>query len=187
MTQAATSEPCPGEAAQWFCLRSQPRHEHIALAHVRNLTGVEVFLPRIRFQRTTRQGKAWVTEALFPGYLFARFDWQASLRAVHHARGVSQVVHFGDRWPTLEAGLIEELRRTVGNTEEPRVVPIHLAPGDEVTISSGAFHGLSAVVTQVLPARQRVAVLLDFLGRQTSLQLPEDGVLKPGDRRASIL
>ena len=64
-------------------------------------TKLTVFLPRIRFKRATRQGTAWVTEALFPGYLFARFDWRTSLRLVQHSRGVRGVVHFGERWPAI--------------------------------------------------------------------------------------
>src|ERR1035441_3647403 len=73
--------------ANWFCLRTQSKHEHIAAVHLRKMDGVGVFLPRIRFQRNTRQGLAWVTEALFPGYLFARFDWHDSLRQVQAAHG----------------------------------------------------------------------------------------------------
>jgi transcription antitermination factor NusG len=46
-----------------------------------------------------------------------------------------------------------------------------LRPGDEVEIAGGAFFGLAAVVTRVMPGRQRVAVLLDFLGRQTTVEL----------------
>jgi len=51
----------------WFCLRAQPKSEHIAAAHLKRMEGVKVFLPRVRFQRATRQGRVWVTEALFPG------------------------------------------------------------------------------------------------------------------------
>ncbi len=57
----------------WYCVRSQNKHEHIAAAHLRMLDGVTVFCPRIRFKRTTRRGVVWVTEGMFPGYLFARF------------------------------------------------------------------------------------------------------------------
>src|SRR5262245_34061166 len=56
----------------WFCLRSQPKHEHIAARHLERM-GVEVLNPRIRFQRVTRHGPVQVTEAMFPNYLFARF------------------------------------------------------------------------------------------------------------------
>src|SRR5215470_13246068 len=85
----------------WFCVRTHPRHEHIAAAQLKQDAGIEVFLPRIRFQRTTRFGAAWTTEALFRDYLFARFDLVWDWRRVSHARAVRGVVHFGDRWPTI--------------------------------------------------------------------------------------
>lgn len=175
----------PGAAAGWFCLRAQPKHEHIAAAHLKKMAGIEVFLPRIRFQRATRQGLVWVTEALFPNYLFARFDWQQSLRQVQAARGVSGVVHFGQRWPQLEATVIAELRAACG-TDELHTLPSELCPGDTVQIAEGTLRGLLAVVARVLPSQQRVAVLMEFLGRQTTIELPFNFLLKEGDARAAI-
>lgn len=186
MTDNPTSIPFATGATEWFCLWSQPKHEHIAAAHLRNMDGVEVFLPRIRFKRATRRGPAMVTEALFPNYLFARFDWQTSLRQVQHARGVRGVVHFGERWPTINEAIIEDLRRAVGTTELC-VIPDQLAPGDEVEIVGGNFQGLQAVVTRVMPNRERVAVLMEFLGRQTSIELPADAIIKQGSERSKIL
>ena len=166
----------------WFCLRSQPKHEHIAAAHLKKMEGVEVFLPRVRFQRSTRQGLAWVTEALFPNYLFARFDWQNSLRQVQAARGVSGVVHFGERWPVIDEGIIEELKKAVG-AEELHTISAVLQPGDEVEIAEGAMRGLRAVVSRVMPSKERVAVLLEFLGRQTTIEVPVNFIIKEGDAR----
>ena len=171
--------------AAWFCLRSRPKHEHIAADYLRKI-GVETFLPRIRFKRVTRQGTVWTTEALFPNYLFARFDWQDSLRRVQAVRGVSGVVHFGKRWPTISEETIQQLRQAVG-TDELRVVPARLEPGDEVRIAAGALRGLEAVIARVLPARERVAVLLEFLGRQTTIELPADAVIKQRGAREEIL
>ena len=168
----------------WFCLRSQPKHEHIAAAHLKKMTEVEVFLPRVRFKRSTRQGLAWVTEALFPNYLFARFDWENSLRQVQSARGVSGVVHFGDRWPIIEAAIITELQQTVG-AEEPHIISGGLLPGDTVEIVDGAMRGLRAVVTRIMPSRERVAVLMEFLGRQTTIEVPMNSIIKEGDVRAT--
>jgi transcriptional antiterminator RfaH len=166
----------------WFCLRSQPKHEHIAAAHLKKMEGVEVFLPRVRFQRTTRQGLVWVTEALFPNYLFARFEWHQSLRQVQAARGVSGVVHFGARWPVIEAAVIEDLKQAVG-TEELHTISAAFQPGDAVEIGEGAMRGLRAVVSRVIPSRERVALLLDFLGRQTTIEVPANFVVKEGDVR----
>jgi hypothetical protein len=53
---------------------------------------LEVFLPQVRFKRPTRKGLAWMTEALFMNYLFARFDLSDSLRWVPFARGVAELI-----------------------------------------------------------------------------------------------
>ena len=174
----------PGAESQvaWFCLRSQPKHEHIAASQLRRLGQIEVFNPRVRFPRPTRQGAAWVTEAMFPSYLFARFDWTTCLSRVHYAPGVSGVVHFGSRWPTVPDPVIEAIRALLG-PEEIHVVPGDVAPGDSVEIAGGIFHGLQAVITQVLPGRQRVMVLMEFLGRQATVELKAAAVIRQGIRR----
>jgi transcriptional antiterminator RfaH len=185
-TENPTPSPPAGGRALWFCLKSQPKHEHIAAAHLRQNSAVEVFLPRIRFKRATRHGTAWATEALFPGYLFARFDWQTSLRLVQHSRGVRGVVHFGERWPAIPEEIIRELQQSIGTTGL-RIIPESFAPGDEVEITEGAMRGLRAIVTRVLPGRERIAVLMEFLGRQTMIELPRHFLIKEGDERAALL
>jgi transcriptional antiterminator RfaH len=176
----------PGVAPAWFCLRAQPKHEHIAAAHLQQEPDLEVYLPRIRFRRATRRGPVWFTEALFPNYLFARFDLATGLRRVCHTRGVRGVVHFGDRWPIVPEAVIAELRATVG-ADEVHVIQEALRPGEAVQIAGGVFHGLQAVVTRVMPSRQRVAVLLEFLGRQTSVELPSAALIRELDERKLVL
>jgi transcriptional antiterminator RfaH len=172
----------PANQSAWFCLCSQPKHEHIAAGHLRQIPNVEVFLPRIRFRRKTQRGAVWFTEALFPGYLFAHFNLHRDLRRVHHAPGVRGVIHFGDRWPTLSDETMTDLRRLFGADE---LQVIHSTPeiGDAVGIAGGIFHGLRGVVTQVMPGRERVQVLLHFLGRQTMVELPLDQAVTERDRR----
>lgn len=172
--------------AAWFCVRSQPKHEHIAAAHLVKDGEIEVYLPRIRFKRSTRDGPVWFTEALFPNYLFARFDLGACYRKVHHTRGVRGIVHFGGQWPTIPAGAIAELRGTVGS-DHVHVIREEFKPGETVMISGGVFHELRAVVTRVLPSRERVAVLLEFLGRQTAVELASSAVIREGDQRKRVL
>lgn len=172
---SADQPPGPSQPA-WFCLRTQPKHEHIAAAHLRMEPDLEVYLPRIRFKRPRHQGAVWFTEALFPNYLFARFDLAASLRKVHHARGVRGVVHFGNRWPAIPDAVIADLRARIG-ADHTYVIDDHVQPGDAVAIAGGLLHGWHAVVTRVMPGRERVAVLLELLGRQTSVELPSAAVV----------
>ena len=179
-------QPPPGQKPAWFCVRTQPKHEHIAAAHLKQDVDLEVYLPRIRFKRATRRGPVWFTEALFPNYLFARFDLAACVRRVCHARGVRGVVHFGDRWPIVPETVIEELRATVG-ADNVHVIREELRPGETVQIAGGVFHGLRAVITRVMPSRDRVAVLLEFLGQQTTVELPGGAVVREGDERRLVL
>lgn len=169
----------------WFCLRSRPKHEHLAAGSLQRDAGLEVFLPRIRFRRATRRGRVWFTEALFPNYFFARFDWETSLRRVQHARGVQTVVHFGDRWPTVADETIADLRSLWGENEI-RILEENFEPGESVRIVQGPLQGLQAVVSQPLSARERVAVLLDFLGRQTFVEVSAHDIVREADPRQRI-
>jgi len=161
----------------WYCLRSQPKHEHIAAAHLRLLGNVTVFCPRIRFKRPTRKGLVSVTEALFPGYLFARFELAEMHLRVRYAHGVSGIVQFADRFPTVEEGVLTQLRSHIG-AAELKELSYDLSEGDKVQVVAGAFVGLDAVVTQVLPPKERVKVLMDFLGRKIEVEVQRSKVLR---------
>lgn len=126
-----------------------------------------------------------MTEAMFPNYLFARFNWKLSLRLVHYSPNLSGVVHFGFNWPTIPDEVINELRSTIGG-EGVRLIPPEMEPGDSVKIAGGSFHGLQAIVHRVMPSAQRVAVLLEFLGRQASVEVNIADVIKDGDQRKFI-
>ena len=157
-------------APAWYCLLSQPRHEQIAVAHLRKLEGLTVFCPRIRLQKATRQGLVWITEPIFPGYLFAHFEFAGMHRHVRHAHGVKGILQFGERYPTIPPETIAQLRECAGE-EGVKDVPYTVSAGDQVTVVEGVFVGLEAVVTQVLPAKQRVRILMDFLGRKTEAEV----------------
>ena len=161
----------------WFCLRSQHKHEMVAANYLRRMEQVEVFYPRVRFLQPRYGRRVWVTESLFPCYLFARFNWRDCLGKVQYAPGVQSVVHFGSGWPTVPPEVIEEIRSAMGE-EDLCALEDDVSPGDEVEILAEMFRGLRAVVTQVMPARQRVAVLLEFLGRQTMVHVSAHAIVK---------
>jgi transcriptional antiterminator RfaH len=56
--------------------------------------------------------------------------------------------------------------------------PVNAKPGDIVRINEGPFSGLEAVFEQKLKGSERVAVLLDILGRQTRIVLPSETIAK---------
>ena len=169
-----------GEVA-WYCLHAQPRHESIAARSLRQREEVEVFCPRIRFRRPRAGGQMWMTEALFPGYLFARFDLPVRHREIAHAHGLRGIVHFGGLHPAVPDAVIDRLRLSVGDEELTELASVP-APGDDVVLTGGALHGLEAVVTQYLPARDRIRVLLEFMGRQMEFEISAQSALPSGQQ-----
>jgi transcriptional antiterminator RfaH len=154
----------------WFCLRTQPKREHLAATALRRQFGVECFSPRLRFRKLTQRGPVWFVEAMFPGYLFAKFIYLTQHRAVEASHGISGIVHFGDRLATLPENVVSALQSRVG-AEEIVTLDCSIKVGQSVQIIDGPFQGLQVVVTHLLAAKERVRVLFDFLGRSVELEL----------------
>lgn len=173
------------EAAAWYCVRTHSKHEHIAAAWLKRHSEIEVYLPRVRFRRPQSRGLVWFTDALFPSYLFARFELARWVRHIDYLPGVLRVVRFGGHWPAIPDHVIETLRATVA-ADQVHVIDERLEPGETVRLADGPFHGLEAVVTRVMPARERVMVLLEFLGRRTNVELDAGRVARVGDERLRV-
>jgi transcriptional antiterminator RfaH len=148
----------------WFCLKAQSKREHIAAACLRQNSEVEVFCPRVRFRKHTNRGLIWFVEPMFPGYLFARFDYAIYHRRVRQGPGIRGFVQFGDRLGLLPDELIRELKARMGDDE---LVEIDqgLVPGQNVQITQGPLQGLEALVTRLIAARDRVEILIEWMGR----------------------
>jgi transcriptional antiterminator RfaH len=160
----------------WFCLRAQPKREHIAAACLRQILDVEVFCPRLRFKKLTNRGPVWFIEAMFPGYLFARFDYANFNRRIRQGPGVSGFVQFGERLAMLPEPLIHEIRTQTTADEVVEINP-ELEPGRTVQVARGAFLGLEAVVTRLIPAKERVEILIEWMGRTLYAEASTDDVL----------
>jgi transcription antitermination factor NusG len=158
------NESGPQGEGVWTCIRSHPKHEHIAAAQLSHIPGVEVFNPQLRLERQTRRGRMRSTESLFVNYLFARFEVETMLERVRYTPSVKAVVQFGDRIATISESVIEDLRQTLLENADTVFTDAPLE-GDEAEISTGPFQGEKGVILRVLPARERVEILLDVMGR----------------------
>jgi transcriptional antiterminator RfaH len=154
----------------WYCARTQCKHEHIAARNLRSRLGLDVFNPRLRVERATRRGVVRTVEPLFPCYVFVRCHLAKDFDDVRHTFGVSSLVHFGQNIPAINDEVIEGLRRCF-ESEEPMDVVDPLVPGSQVSVVEGPFLGSQGVIVRTLPARQRVTILLDFLGQTTLTEM----------------
>ena len=181
---APTDEMTDPDVPQWYCLRSQPKHEHIAAAQLRRSMGIEVFCPRVRIQKNTRTGLKWFVESLFPNYLFARFPLRAHHVQVRYSPGISGLVRFGDRFATVSDNAIAELLAFIG-PDEVRTMAYQLTTGDDVEIVAGPLRGQHGVVTGLHAAKERVRILLEFLGQTREIEVSLTAVFRQARTPAS--
>lgn len=183
--QGSTGQPVksadeyPRISQGWYCVRTQPKREHIAAAQLDRLAGVEVFAPRIRFKRRTPRGRVWFEESLFPGYIFSRFDVFENLRAVSSTVGVRGLVKFAGKCAVVPDAMID-LLQAEASAAEPIVIPDapSVKAGDEAVVAEGALMGLQAVITRVMPGGERVKILLDMMGTAVEAEVSLDTLEK---------
>ena len=170
---------------EWFCVRTRQKHERIAASQLRQCEGVETVNPVLRFRKSIRHKRTLVTEPLFPNYIFARFVLREKLDEVRYTQGVSTVVQFGRKYPVISDMEITALKEQFGGAGIREFDG--LERGEEVRIVGKAFVGLRGVVNEYMPARQRVSVLVDLLGRTTLVELNLDSVVSDVHPRESLV
>jgi transcriptional antiterminator RfaH len=118
------------------------------------------------------------TESLFVNYLFARLVPEATLERVRYTPSVKMVLQFGNTVATISDAVIEDLRRTVAENAD---VIFTDAPqqGEEAEISAGPFQGEKGIVARVLPARDRVELLLEIMGRPLPAEFSLSSLIFP--------
>ena len=173
----------PVKFPEWFCVRTQTKREHIAAGHLREVEGVEVFCPRLRYRKATRRGKIWWVEPLFPGYLLAKFILADMERAVTFCQGVRGLVRFGAVIPAVPDSFVQALRQEVRNRSEDDDELFSVSPvieiGDEVEIAHGPLQGMRGTIVAVAPATERVKILLEVLGQPQAVNVDLLSILLP--------
>jgi transcriptional antiterminator RfaH len=161
---------------RWYALRSKPNREKEVAKRLADL-GIEVFLPWLRTRRRRRGRMQWVLVPLFPGYLFSWLDLEVSGKTVRYVPGMKDFLKFGSHVAEVSQKIIDDLRaRCPGGVAE--IDPMRIAPGEHVRIQEGPFAGVEAIFQRALKDSERVAVLLEILGRQTRLELPAEAIEK---------
>lgn len=159
---------------RWFVVYTQARAEERAVEHLQR-QGIQCFLPRCRKTRRHARKTDTVLEPLFPRYLFTQFDPDASMwRSINGTRGVIGLLTGGSRPLPVPDGMVEKLQM---ETADDGVMPLTALgmfwKGRKVRVKSGPFANQPAEVAEVLPdGKDRVQILLNLLGVETSMQVP---------------
>lgn len=111
-------------------------------------------------------------EPLFPGYIFVRLDPAVTnIAPIRSTRGVLRLVTFGNELRPIPSGVIEDLQLAQPAADRPIDPATLLQRGDRVRVIHGPMAGLTAIF-EARTGTERVAILLDLLGRRSRVVAP---------------
>jgi len=166
--------------ADWFLAQAKPNGDHIAKRNLER-QGFHTFQPMER--RTVAKGGRFHEQIrpFFTGYLFVSYpDAAAPWSLVNSTYGVSRLVKFGERPAPVPSSVIAELRAACDTDGLVTLMPA-IVSGATVEIRMGAFSSFIGQVERLSPDN-RALVLLDFLGKQTKVNVPTSHLLAASGR-----
>ena len=159
----------------WFCLKSKPRQEAVAVRNLKAVGDIDIFFPRIRRTRRGHEKNKEVVEPLFPGYIFVKFNPEDSQGTVKSTRGVLHLVSKNGKAVDVDHKVIDELK-ALGPDGILSMLDEELKVGAKIKVIRGIFAGSEGEVLKLATPQKRIAVLLTLLGAQQSVEMPMDDV-----------
>jgi transcriptional antiterminator RfaH len=162
--------------SRWYVVQTQPHAETKAMGHLIR-QGFEAYLPRYLKRRRHARKVEMVAAPLFPRYLFVTVDVEAQRwRSIHSTTGVSRLVCNGDEPAPVPPDVVAALQ---GREDATGFVKLErrpqFAPGERVRVVDGIFAD-SLGLFEGMADRERVAILLDLLGRKVRILLDEGAI-----------
>jgi transcriptional antiterminator RfaH len=164
----------PACSPRWYVAQTHPHAELKASLHL-GRQGFEYFFPRYLKKRRHARRLETVAAPLYPGYVFVAVDigiqrW----RCIQSTIGISRIVCRGDQPAPVPEGVVEELKR---RQDERGLIRLErrprFNPGDSVRVVAGVFSEFLGLY-EGMDERDRVAVLLNLLGRKVRVRLPSE-------------
>jgi transcriptional antiterminator RfaH len=165
------------EGRSWHVVQTHVRAENQAACHLRR-QGFEIYLPLYLKRRRHARKVEMVPAPLFPRYLFIALDRTTQQwRKIRSTYGVSHLVCHGDEPATMPGRVISELRAREDDRGfiELDCAPA-FAPGDSVRVLDGVLNTFTGLFERMAD-HERVAILLDLLGRKVRVVLDLDSIV----------
>ena len=154
----------------WYLIFTKPRQENLAKENLER-QGFVTYLPLAEQSRRRNGRYIKSVEPYFPRYLFIQLNTDTDNWApIRSTLGVAQMVQFGGFPAQVPEELIASLKANDDSDGLQKVSRRDLSPGDRVEIVGGPFSGYEGIY-QKQKSAERVAVLLEIVGKNTALTL----------------
>lgn len=162
---------------RWYVVQTQPHAEAKAALHLTR-QGFAAYLPRYLKRRRHARRIETVKAPLFPRYLFVAVDMAAQRwRSIQSTMGVARLVCNGDEPAAVTDRVIAALKVREDDSGLIRLdLRPRFAPGEQVRIVDGVFTACLGLYDGMTD-RDRVAILLDLLGRKVRVVVDEMSVV----------
>ncbi|SRR6266704_1553078 len=160
-----------------YAIQTKPNKERSVQAAL-DEAGIEVFCPRIRVPIRRLESRSWKEAALFPGYLFARFDFARDYPRLRWKPGLVRVVMSGVTPLAVSDATLASVRQIEREGVRHLLRPVRWKPGTRVRVVQGPFAGFEGRVSLTLRGGDRVRILLELFRRQAALEC-EPRLLEP--------
>jgi transcriptional antiterminator RfaH len=161
------------DGRRWYLAQTHIHAESKATFHLQR-QGFDIYLPRYLKKRRHARRIDTVAAPLFPRYVFISVDETQRWHAIRSTIGITRLVTTGDAPAIVPPAIIEGLKRRedanglVKLENRPR-----FASGDKVRVRDGAFADTLGLFEN-MNGNERVAILLDLLGRKVRVVLELD-------------
>lgn len=161
---------------RWYVVQTHPHAESKASANLVR-QGYDVYLPRYLRRRRHARRIETVAAPLFPRYLFVAIDVTIQRwRCVQSTLGVARLVCNGDEPAVVPDGVVEDLLHRQDGRGFLQLGPSQrFVAGDRIRIVDGAFTACLGFFEKMSDG-ERVAVLLDLLGRKVRVVLDAESI-----------
>lgn len=158
----------------WYALYTKPKKEHQVNTYLQG-QGVVTYLPTVR--RKVRRRDRPDRMVYFPCYLFARLDFDRMPHSsVAWMPGVRRIIGAGEQPLIVADEVVDLVRRRLAAKEEEGYSEFQA--GDPVRIISGPLRDLNAMFDRPVSAAERVRVLLEVMGRMTTVEVDVSDIVK---------
>lgn len=162
------------QKTRWFVAHTQPNAEGKAAANLAH-QGFGIYVPRYLKRRRHARRIDVVAAPLFPRYVFVAVDLAAQRwRSIHSTLGVARLVCNGDDPAAVPDAVVAALK---GREDARGFITLDarpaFRPGEKVRVLDGAFSSCLGLF-EGMADRERIAILLDLLGRKVRVVLDAD-------------
>jgi transcriptional antiterminator NusG len=165
---------------RWYVVHTYSGHEQKARRHLQSAiesAGLShmfgnIVVPTEQVTEMKQGRKSTSTRKFLPSYMLVEMELDKETRhLVINCPGVTNFVGAGGNPQPLDP---EEVEHIIGHMEKGPVMKsddMPYSPGDAVKVTDGPFADFSGIVSEVIPERKKLKVMVSIFGRPTPVEL----------------